>query len=73
MNSIPGAGPIPALKIADRLNLEPLQLLLRVPLEVGSHELVVNIAPVSCQGGRVRGEQQGLDASSIHAKQWSVS
>jgi hypothetical protein len=54
--------------MAARINLESLQLLLRVPLEVGSHELVVNVAPVSCQGGRVRGEQQGLDTASIHAK-----
>ena len=41
--------------------LDPGQLTLRSPLEVDGHQLVVDIAPVRGQGGRVRGEQQGLD------------
>ena len=41
--------------------LDPGQLTLRSPLEVDCHQLVVDVAPVRGQGGRVRGEQQGLD------------
>ena len=37
------------------------QLLLRVPLKVGGHELVVYVAPVSGQGRGVRREQQALN------------
>ena len=44
--------------------LDPGQLRLRVPLEVGRHQLPVNVAPVSRQCGSVRGEEETFYSSS---------
>ena len=44
--------------------LDPGQLRLGVPLEVGRHQLPVNVAPVGRQCWSVRGEEETLDPSS---------
>ena len=44
--------------------LDPRQLGLGVPLEVGRHQLPVNVAPVSRQCGSVRGEEETFYSSS---------
>ena len=44
--------------------LDPGQLSLGVPLEVGRHQLPVNVAPVSRQCGSVRGEEETFYPSS---------
>ena len=44
--------------------LDPRQLRLGVPLEVGRHQLPVNVAPVGRQCWSVRGEEETLDPSS---------
>ena len=44
--------------------LDPGQLGLGVPLEVGRHQLPVNVAPVGRQCWSVRGEEETLDPSS---------
>ena len=44
--------------------LDPGQLRLGVPLEVGRHQLPVNVAPVSREGWSVRGEEETLYPSS---------
>ena len=44
--------------------LDPGQLRLGVPLEVGRHQLPVNVAPVSSQGWSVGGEEETFYPSS---------
>ena len=59
-----GAEEVPQIQVMnkiDMLDLDPLELLVGVPLDVGGHQLVVHVAPVSGGGGRIRGEQQALN------------
>ena len=44
--------------------LDPGQLRLGVPLEVGRHQLPVNVAPVSCQSRSVGSEEETFYPSS---------
>lgn len=44
--------------------LDPGQLRLGVPLEVGRHQLPVNVAPVSCQSWSVGSEEETFYPSS---------